>query len=109
MARVGAMVVRDIPPDEVTRHVARLVDHLDELWVVEDLGWAGGVAQAATLLERFPDVTVGHGIAPAPFRHPAARWSGPPSPLVIPARSTVGSGTECRHGWHNSVWASHRR
>jgi alkanesulfonate monooxygenase SsuD/methylene tetrahydromethanopterin reductase-like flavin-dependent oxidoreductase (luciferase family) len=66
------MVVRDVPPDHVTRHVEPLVDVLDELWVVEDLEWAGGIAQAATLLERFPHTVVGHGIAPAPLRHPAA-------------------------------------
>jgi 5,10-methylenetetrahydromethanopterin reductase len=71
MGQIGAMIVRDVPPGEITRHAEPLVDQLDELWVVEDLGWSGGIAQATTLLERFPQVGVGHGIAPAPFRHPA--------------------------------------
>lgn len=70
--RLGAMVVREVPPDRVIEHASALVDDLDELWVIEDMEWSGGVAQATMLLERLPRITVGHGIAPAPFRHPVA-------------------------------------
>lgn len=66
------MVVREVPPDRVIEHASALVDELDELWIIEDMEWSGGVAQATMLLERLPRITVGHGIAPAPFRHPVA-------------------------------------
>lgn len=69
---IGAMIRREIPPREVAA-VARDLQHgYDELWVVEDLPYAGGVSQATLALEVTDDVQVGHGIAPAPFRNPAA-------------------------------------
>ena len=70
--RLGAMVVREVPPEGVVEQAAALADGLDELWVVEDMEWSGGVAQAALLLAHLPRITIGHGIAPAPFRHPVA-------------------------------------
>ena len=69
---VGAMLVRELPPEDLTAVAHDLAAHVDELWVVEDCFYAGGVAQAAAVLEAVPDVVVGHGIAPAPFRNPAA-------------------------------------
>lgn len=43
----------------------------DELWVVEDLRWAGSIASAATALAATRALRVGIGIAPAPLRNPA--------------------------------------
>jgi alkanesulfonate monooxygenase SsuD/methylene tetrahydromethanopterin reductase-like flavin-dependent oxidoreductase (luciferase family) len=69
---IGAMIRREIPPRDVAV-VARDLQHgYDELWVVEDLPYAGGISQATLALEVTDDVRVGHGIAPAPFRNPAA-------------------------------------
>ena len=47
----------------------------DELWIVEDLNYPGGVAQLTAVLEATADAgapIIGHGVAPAPFRNPAA-------------------------------------
>ena len=72
MTTVGAVIRRDIPPSKVIEH-ARSVQHgFDELWVIEDLPFAGGISQAAAVLGATDTVSVGHGIAPAPFRNPAA-------------------------------------
>lgn len=69
---IGAMIRREIPPGEVAA-VARSLQHsYDELWVVEDLPYAGGISQATVVLEVTESIRVGHGIAPAPFRNPAA-------------------------------------
>jgi len=63
----------DALPAERVRDLAPLIDQsgLDELWVVEDLGLAGGIAQAATLLADTSRVRVGIGITPAVARNPA--------------------------------------
>ena len=42
------------------------------MWVVEDLPFAGGISQASAVLAATTEVAVGHGIALAPFRNPAA-------------------------------------
>ena len=62
------MIRRDIPPESIIDHARTLAAHLDELWVVEDLPFAGGISQMTAILEATDDVVVGHGIAPAPFR-----------------------------------------
>jgi 5,10-methylenetetrahydromethanopterin reductase len=52
---------------------ARLIQKgFDELWVVEDLPFAGGISQVAAVLDATTDVIVGHCVAPAPFRKPVA-------------------------------------
>ncbi len=71
-ASIGAMIRRDIPPGEVIEHALAIQHAYDELWVVEDLPFAGGISQAAAVLAATEGVSVGHGIAPAPFRNPAA-------------------------------------
>ncbi|PRY33293.1 luciferase-like monooxygenase [Pseudosporangium ferrugineum] len=43
----------------------------DDLWVVEDLGWAGSVSAAALALAATERLRVGIGIAPVPLRNPA--------------------------------------
>lgn len=75
---VGAMLRRDVPPSDLRRHAAAVAPGFDELWVVEDLPYAGGISQATAVLEATSGIgggagpVIGHGIAPAPFRNPAA-------------------------------------
>lgn len=72
MARVGVMLPRDLPVDEVLGYAQRAEDlGFDELWVVEDLGFRGGVAQAGAVLARTSRITVGIGILPAGARNAA--------------------------------------
>ncbi|KIQ66222.1 luciferase [Kitasatospora griseola] len=68
--RVGVMLPRDLPARDLIPF-ARRAEQLgfDELWVVEDLGWRGGVAQAATVLAVTERITVGIGIMPAGARN----------------------------------------
>jgi len=72
MVNIGAMVRRNVPPSRVVAQVRAIEHSFDELWVVEDLPYAGGISQAATVLAVTDTVAVGHGIAPAPFRNAAA-------------------------------------
>lgn len=70
--RIGAMIVRGVPPSEVVAQAQEIEAFYDELWVVEDLPYAGGISQVAAVLAATSEVQVGHGIAPAAFRTPAA-------------------------------------
>lgn len=72
MVDIGAMIRRDVPPEHVGVHAASLAPAFAELWVVEDMPFAGGIAQLTEVLRSTEDVVVGHGIAPAPFRNPMA-------------------------------------
>lgn len=72
VTRLGAMLKREVPPADLIAHARRHESNFDELWIVEDLPFAGGISQATAVLASTESVTVGHGIAPAPFRHPAA-------------------------------------
>lgn len=45
-------------------------DGFDQVWVCEDLGLAGGIAQAAAALTATTSLAVGLGIAPAAVRNP---------------------------------------
>ncbi len=66
------MFDRSLPP-EALPGFAREVERLgaDDLWVVEDLRWAGSIASAGTALAVTKSLRVGIGIAPAPLRNPA--------------------------------------
>ena len=66
------MFDRGLPPETLT-DFAREVERVgaDDLWVVEDLRWAGSIASAATALAATGSLRVGIGIAPAPLRNPA--------------------------------------
>jgi alkanesulfonate monooxygenase SsuD/methylene tetrahydromethanopterin reductase-like flavin-dependent oxidoreductase (luciferase family) len=70
--RIGVMYDRDWAPEELPGF-ARRAEALgvDDLWVVEDLGWGGGVSAAAVALGATERVRVGIGITPAPLRSPA--------------------------------------
>ncbi|MBI5931315.1 MAG: LLM class flavin-dependent oxidoreductase [Chloroflexi bacterium] len=72
MTALGLMFQREYPPEELgafTKEVEAL--GLDELWVVEDCFYAGGIAQAATALAHSTQIQVGLGIIPAVSRNPA--------------------------------------
>ncbi|GGT05116.1 N5,N10-methylene tetrahydromethanopterin reductase [Streptomyces griseoviridis] len=66
------MYDRDWVPEELPAF-ARRAEALgaDDLWVVEDLRWNGGVSAAAVALGATKRLRVGIGIAPAPLRSPA--------------------------------------
>ncbi|MFF4055403.1 LLM class flavin-dependent oxidoreductase [Streptomyces sp. NPDC001668] len=70
--RIGVMYDRDWAPEGLPGF-AREAEALgvDDLWVVEDLGWNGGVSAAAVALGGTDRIRVGIGIAPAPLRSPA--------------------------------------
>ena len=70
--RVGVMYDRALPPQGLVEF-ARVVEAAgaDELWVVEDLGYAGSVSAATAALAATSRIAVGIGVVPAPFRNPA--------------------------------------
>lgn len=72
--RRGAMLRREVAPEDEVALAGAVAPFVDELWIVEDLPYAGGIAQLGPVLAATEDhgTTVGHGIAPAPFRHPVA-------------------------------------
>ncbi|BDZ41859.1 N5,N10-methylene tetrahydromethanopterin reductase [Paraoerskovia sediminicola] len=69
---VGVMLPRDLPVADVLPF-ARRAEELGfaELWVVEDLGFRGGVAQAAAVLAVTSRIRVGIGILPVGARNVA--------------------------------------
>lgn len=69
--RLGVMYDRERSPEGLPAF-ARALDELpvDDLWVVEDLSWAGGATSAAIALGASDRLRVGLGIAPAPLRNP---------------------------------------
>ncbi|SEM81460.1 LLM class flavin-dependent oxidoreductase [Nonomuraea pusilla] len=69
--RLGVMFDRDLPPEQLIPF-ARALDatSVDDLWVVEDLGWTGAISSAATALAVTSRLRVGIGITPAPLRNP---------------------------------------
>lgn len=70
--RVGVMYDRDWDPAGLAGFARQAEETgLDDLWVVEDLGWNGGVSAAAIALGATTRLRVGIGIAPAPLRSPA--------------------------------------
>ncbi len=72
MTAFGVMFRREWEP-ELLADFARTVEAVgfDELWVVEDLGYHGGFAQATAALAVTDRLTVGLGIAPAVVRNAA--------------------------------------
>ncbi|WP_127356325.1 LLM class flavin-dependent oxidoreductase [Actinacidiphila soli] len=70
--RIGVMFDRDRQPEELTPFAREVEDlGVDDLWVVEDLAWAGAMSSAALVLAATERLRVGIGIAPAPLRNPA--------------------------------------
>jgi 5,10-methylenetetrahydromethanopterin reductase len=71
--RLGAMLRREVPPEHTAAY-ARGVERLgfDELWVVEDCFYAGGVAAGAVALASTGRIAVGLGVLPAVMRTAAS-------------------------------------
>lgn len=72
MTALGLMFQREYPPEELIEFTKEIEKSgLDELWVVEDCFYVGGIAQAATALAHSEKLKVGLGIIPAVSRNPA--------------------------------------
>ena len=103
---VGVTLPRGLPHGQVL-DFARRADVLgfDELWVVEDLGFRGGIAQASAVLAVTARLRVGVGVLPAAVRNPAsAAMEIATIAQLFPGRVDVGIG----HGmpaWMRSVGA----
>ncbi|MFJ2029173.1 LLM class flavin-dependent oxidoreductase [Streptosporangium sp. NPDC087985] len=70
--RLGVMFDRDLPPESFIPFCRHLdAAEVDDVWVVEDLGWTGSISSAATALAVTERLRVGIGITPAPLRNPA--------------------------------------
>ncbi|MFJ3406013.1 LLM class flavin-dependent oxidoreductase [Promicromonospora sp. NPDC090134] len=92
--RIGVVLPRDLPAAQVLPY-ARTAERLgfDELWVVEDLGFRGGLVQAAAVLGATERIRVGIGILPAAVRNPAfAAMEIATLEQLHPGRTDVGVG-----------------
>ncbi|GAB3618228.1 LLM class flavin-dependent oxidoreductase [Okibacterium endophyticum] len=71
-ASIGVMLPRDLPITRFIEFAMRSEElGFDEIWVVEDCFFRGGIAQAATVLAVTKRIRVGVGIVPAAVRNPA--------------------------------------
>lgn len=102
----GVLLPRDLPAPLVVPY-ARRAEELGfaELWVVEDLGFRGGVAQAAAALASTTTIRVGIGVLPTGARQVAfaAMELGTLAEL-FPGRVDAGVGHGMA-GWMRSVGA----
>jgi 5,10-methylenetetrahydromethanopterin reductase len=103
------MLPRDLPAGSVLDYARRAEElGFDELWVVEDLGFRGGVAQAGAVLAATSRITVGIGILPAGARNAAfAAMDLATLAQLFPGRLIAGLG-HGMPGWMRSVgsWPS---
>ena len=66
------MKLDGLPTEEVPALAQAIERHgLEEVWICEDLGLNGGIAQSAIALSVTDRIRVGHGIAPAAIRNVA--------------------------------------
>ncbi|WP_367130163.1 LLM class flavin-dependent oxidoreductase [Saccharothrix sp. HUAS TT1] len=101
---VGVVLPRDLAPARVLPF-ARRADELgfDELWVVEDLGFRGGVGQAAAVLAATGRIRVGVGLLPVGARNAAfAAMEVATLAQLFPGRVDIGIG-HGMPGWMRSV------
>jgi 5,10-methylenetetrahydromethanopterin reductase len=69
---IGVVVPPDLPAGEFIAYAKEAEGHgFDQLWVVEDCFFRGGVAQAGVALALTTRITVGLGILPAGARNAA--------------------------------------
>ncbi|MFD5081937.1 LLM class flavin-dependent oxidoreductase [Kitasatospora sp. NPDC058406] len=107
--RIGVMYDRSWDPAGLPAF-AREVEALgvDDLWVVEDLGWNGGISAAAVALGATERLRVGIGIAPAPLRSPALlAMEVATLARVFPGRLVAGIGHGARE-WMQQVGVAPR-
>ncbi|TXS52290.1 LLM class flavin-dependent oxidoreductase [Streptomyces sp. t39] len=69
---IGVLLPCDLPAADIVAFAQEADAYgFDELWVAEDLGHRGGLAQAATVLACTPRIRVGVGLLPAGARNVA--------------------------------------
>ncbi|MFF3710856.1 LLM class flavin-dependent oxidoreductase [Streptomyces phaeochromogenes] len=69
---IGVLLPRDTPTRDIIPFARHAEEHgFEELWVVEDLGYRGGLVQAATVLASTTRIRVGVGLLPAGARNVA--------------------------------------
>lgn len=105
-APIGVVAPRDLPAAQFKDFVSTAENAgFGQLWIVEDLSYAGGFAQAAAALAWSEHLHVGIGIAPAAVRNPAFLAMEVASlAKMFPGRITIGLG----HGvvsWMRQVGA----
>ena len=106
---IGVMFRRDMPP-ETLPEFARAVEAggMDELWIVEDLPFNGGISAAGVALASTGRISVGIGILPAVARNAAyAAMDLATLARIFPSRLQIGIG----HGvadWIRQVGAMPR-
>jgi 5,10-methylenetetrahydromethanopterin reductase len=91
---LGVSLPRSLPADRIV-DFARDAERLgfDELWIVEDCFFRGGIAQAAVALSVTSSIHVGIGIVPAAARNAAfATLEANTLAELFPGRVTVGVG-----------------
>ena len=103
---LGVSLPRNLPADRVV-DFARDAERygFDELWIVEDCFFRGGVAQAAVALAVTSSIHVGVGILPAAARNAAfATLEANSLAELFPGRVTIGVG-HGMPGWMRQVGA----
>ncbi|WP_426593661.1 LLM class flavin-dependent oxidoreductase [Cellulomonas sp. McL0617] len=103
---VGVLLPRDLPVEQLVPY-ARKAEALGfaEIWVVEDLPFRGGIAQAAVVLASTDRIRVGVGILPAAVRNPAfAAMEASTLAALYPGRLVLGVG-HGMPGWISQVGA----
>ena len=103
---VGISLPRTLPADRIVEFAQRAEQlGFAELWIVEDLFYRGGIAQAAVALASTSTIHVGVGILPAAARNAAfATLEAATLAEIYPGRLTLGIG----HGmpdWMRQVGA----
>lgn len=104
--RIGVMLPRDLPAHQVLGFARAAERHgFQELWVVEDLGFRGGIAQAGAVLASTERIIVGMGILPAGARNAAfAAMELATLAQLFPGRLIAGIG-HGMPGWMRGVGA----
>ena len=70
--RIGVRIHREQPPESILPYAQTVEDlGFDDVWVVEDLPFAGGLTAAAAVLAATGRITVGVGVLASVVRNPA--------------------------------------
>jgi 5,10-methylenetetrahydromethanopterin reductase len=103
-AAIAVMLPRDLPAEHFVGYARRAEElGFDEIWVVEDCFFRGGIAQAAVVLGATTSIRVGIGILPAAARDPAfATLEVATLAELFPGRLQVGIG-HGMPGWMRQV------
>jgi len=105
-AATGVSLPRNLPAHRIV-DFARSAERLgfDELWIVEDCFFRGGIAQASVVLASTSTIHVGIGILPAAARNAAfATLEANTLAELFPGRTTIGVG-HGMPGWMRQVGA----